>query len=349
MSASSRSQERIRKGPDSGSERPELVHRNDSGRSGAGNQPGADAEKPTDIPAAGWKQVVKRAWKETKDDNMSLMAAGVAFYAFLAIFPALIAAISIYGLVRDPKDVQAQVTDLLSSAPKETQTLLTKQLTDITSNSGGALGVAVIISILGALWSASGGMGNLIKAINIAYDEKETRKFLKLRGLALLLTLGAIVFIVIAVALIAVLPAVLNSLGLGAIASVAIQVGRWVGLIVAVMIALAVLYRYAPDRDNPKFAWTSLGAIAAGLIWVVASVAFAIYVQFSSSYSKTYGALAGVIILLMWLYITSFIVLFGAEINAEAERQTKKDTTEGPEKPMGERRAQAADTVAASE
>ncbi|RKS80104.1 membrane protein [Motilibacter peucedani] len=312
-------------------------------------QPGADAEKPTDIPAAGWKQIVKRAWKETKDDNISLLAAGVAFFAFLAIFPAVIAAVSIYGLVANPADVTDQVNNLLDSAPQATRDVVSTQLTNITSSSGGALSIGLVVSILGALWSASGGMGNLIKGINIAYDEQETRTFVKLRGLALALTLGAIVFVVVAVALIAVLPAVLHSAGLGVLAGVGIQVLRWVGLIVAVMVALAIVYRYAPDRDNAKFSWTSLGAVAAGLIWVVASVAFALYAQFSGSYSKTYGALAGVIILMMWLYITSFIVLFGAEVNAEAERQTRKDTTEGAPQPMGTRRAQAADTLPGAE
>ena len=329
------------------SERPQVTRSGD--RTAAGSQPGADAEKPTDIPAAGWKQIVKRAWKETKDDNISLLAAGVAFYAFLAIFPALIATVSIYGLFASPDSVQKQVEDTLSSAPEETRTLVTTQLTNITNNSSGALGIAVVVSILGALWSASGGMGNLIKAINIAYDEEETRKFVKLRSLALALTLGAIVFVLVAVALIGVLPAVMNSVGAGALASVGVQVVRWVGLVVAVMVALAIVYRYAPDRDNPKFAWSSQGAVIAGVIWIIGSVLFALYAQFSGSYSKTYGALAGVIILMMWLYLTSFIVLFGAEINAESERQTVKDTTEGPAKPMGQRRAQAADTLPGAE
>ena len=348
MSAASRANERLHPGSDSdgrAGDRPQVLRDG----SPVGAQPGADAEKPTDIPASGWKQIVGRAWKETKNDNISLLAAGVAFFAFLAIFPAAIAAISIYGLVADPSTVAKQVEDLASGAPDETRTLLTEQLTAITSNSGGALGVALIVSILGALWSASGGMGNLIKAINIAYDEEETRKFVKLKSLSLALTLGAILFVVVAVGLIAVLPAVLNSVGLGSIATVAAQVARFVGLVVAVMIALAIVYRYAPDRDNPKFAWTSQGAVIAGVIWVVASVAFALYAQFSGSYSKTYGALAGVIILMMWLYITSFIVLFGAEINAETERQTVKDTTTGAPKPMGERRAQAADTLPGAE
>ncbi|NHC47661.1 YihY/virulence factor BrkB family protein [Motilibacter aurantiacus] len=312
----------------------------------APDQPGADAEKPTDIPAAGWKQIVKRAWAETKEDNVPLMAAGVAFYAFLAIFPALIAAISIYGLVADPSQVQQQVEDLASGLPEESRTLISEQLSSIAGTSGGALSVGLAVSILGALWSASGGMGNLIKAVNLAYDEKETRGFVKLRALSLALTLGAIVFVLVAVALIAVVPGVLESVGLGAVATVGVQAIRWVGLVLAVMVALAIVYRYAPDRDNPKFAWASLGAVVAGILWIVGSVGFSFYASNFGSYSKTYGALAGVIILLMWLFLTSFIVLFGAEINAETERQTAKDTTQGPEKPMGERRATAADTVA---
>jgi membrane protein len=182
--------------------------------------------------------------------------------------------------------------------------------------------------------------------INIAYDEQESRNFLKLRGTALLLTLGAIVFMLLALALVAVVPALLNALQLGTFINVIVQIVRWALLVVLVVVALAVVYRMAPDRDAPQFKWTSIGALVAAALWVLASLGFSFYVNNFGSYNKTYGALAGVVVLLLWLYLTSYIILLGAEINAESEKQTKKDTTTGPPAPMGERRAEAADTVA---
>jgi membrane protein len=274
------------------------------------------------------------------------MAAGVAYYTFLAIFPALIAAVTLYGLVADPKQVQDQIQSLSDSLPPETAKLIGDQLKAITSTPNSGLGIGLVVGVLGALFSASGGVQNLMKAINLAYDEEETRGGVKLKATALLLTLGAIVFVVVAVALVAVLPAVLNSVGLGTVGSVLVFLARWIGLVAFVLVALAVLYRYAPDRDNPQFKWAGTGSLVATVLWIIGSAAFSIYVSNFGKYGKTYGALAGVVVLLLWLYLTAYIVLFGAEVNAEAERQTEKDTTEGPPKPMGERRAVAADTVA---
>jgi membrane protein len=183
-------------------------------------------------------------------------------------------------------------------------------------------------------------------AINIAYDEEETRGFVKRRGTALVLTLGAIVFVLLTLALVAVIPAVLGALNLGTFINVIVQIIRWALLIALVIAALAVVYRVAPDRDAPQFKWTSVGALVAAALWVLGSLGFSLYVNNFGSYNKTYGALAGVVVLLLWLYLTSYIVLLGAEINAESEKQTQKDTTKGEPQPMGERRAEAADTLA---
>ena len=308
--------------------------------------PGVDADKPTQIPAAGWRQILKRAWQETNDDNIPLLAAGVAFYAFLALFPALIAAVTVYGLVADPTDVQAQIESLTRALPADTASLITGQLRSLAAGSSSALSLGLVASLLGALWSASGGMGNLMKATNLAYDEEETRGFVKLRAVALLLTLGAVLFLVVAAGLVAVLPAVLNTVGLGGFTRVVIEVARWLGLVVFVMAALALLYRYAPDRDHPRFAWTSVGAVVATVLWVLGSAGFSLYVSTFGSYAKTYGALAGVAVLLLWLFLTSFVVLLGAEINSEMEHQTAQDTTRGEARPMGERNAVMADTLA---
>ncbi|GAA4559029.1 YihY/virulence factor BrkB family protein [Pseudonocardia xishanensis] len=308
--------------------------------------PGRDAGTPTAIPARGWSQVVKRAWAEARDDNVPILAGGVAFAAFLALFPAMIAALTLYGLVADPAQVAAQVAGLTAALPETARPIITDQLAAVTSSSDRALGVGLVVSVLAALWSASGGTMNLIKATNLAYDEKESRGFVKLRGTALALTLGAVVFLLLAVALVAVVPVLFDALGLGGIGLVVAQVVRWALLVALVVVALAVVYRVAPDRDAPRFRWAGTGAIVATVLWVLGSVAFSFYVTNFGSYNKTYGALAGVIVLMLWLYLTSYIVLLGAEINAESERQTARDTTRGTEQPMGERGAEAADTLA---
>ena len=308
--------------------------------------PGREADKPTKIPPRGWWQVVRRAFKEGSADNVSMLAGGVAFFAFLAIPPAIIAALTLYGLFADPETVSRQVGALAAALPADTQPLVSGLLNSLTTPGGGALGIGLVVSLLGALWSASGGTSNLMSAVNIAYDEEETRGFVKVRAIALALTLGAIVFVLVAVALVAVVPVVLDSLALGAVGTLVAQILRWVLLLVAVVCALAIVYRIAPDRDNPRFSWTSPGAIVATVLWLIGSALFSLYVNNFGSYNATYGALAGVVVFLLWMYLTSYIVLLGAEINAEAERQTEKDTTTGPEKPMGNRRAEAADTVA---
>jgi membrane protein len=307
---------------------------------------GKDAEKPTEIPPRGWWQVVRRAFKESSADNVPILAAGVAFFAFLAIFPAIIAAITLYGIFADPETVAAQVRDLSAALPEQAQPILADQLQSVASTSGGALGFGLVVSLLAAVWSASSGTGNLLKAINIAYDEDESRGFLKVRALALALTLGAIVFVLLTLTLVAVVPVVLNVLPLGPVGTVLAQVLRWVLLVALVVAALAVTYRLAPDRDQPRFSWVTTGSLVATVLWIIGSVAFSLYVNNFGSYNKTYGAIAGVVVLMLWLYLTSYIVLLGAEINAESERQTRADTTRGASAPMGERGAAAADELA---
>lgn len=307
---------------------------------------GQEAQTPVQIPAGGWWQVIRRAVKESSADHVPMLAGGVAFFAFLAVFPALIAAVTLYGLIADPAEVARQVESLAGALPQETRPLIADQLNSVVSSSDSALGVGLVVSLLAALWSASSGTGNLVQAVNLAYDEDETRGFLKLRALALLLTLGAIVFVLVTLTLVAVVPAVLDALPLGTAGRVIAQVVRWLLLVAVVIGALAVVYRVAPDRDAPRFRWVSVGALVAAVLWLIGSGAFSLYVNNFGSYNKTYGALAGVVVLMLWLYLTSYIVLLGAEINAESERQTRQDTTRGEPRPMGERKAVAADEVA---
>jgi membrane protein len=334
-----------------------LVGRRTAGRGpAAGEQTGppevADdgrgrfADVPQQIPPGGWRDIAKRTARSIKKDQVPLLGAGVAFYALLSLFPAIIAGVSIYGLVADPDTVRDQIDELTRMLSPETATILGTQIEEITGGAGGALGLATVVGILTALWSASSGMKALVTGVNLAYDEREGRKFVKLRGLALLLTLGAMVVLAVALFLIVGFPALADSWPtvLRWVASVL----RWVLLAALLVVGLAVLYRYAPDRDEPKWTWVSWGSGIATLLWVLASIGFSVYANSFGNYNKTYGALAGVIILMFWLFLTSFVVLVGAELNTEMELQTAKDTTAGATRPMGERDAHAADHVAES-
>jgi len=322
---------------------PSAGHQTDP-RAVANDDRGQGADTPQEIPAKGWKDIAKRTAKEVKADQVPLLAAGVAFYVLLALFPAIIAGVSIYGLVADPQTVRDQINQLAQTLSPETAKLIGQQVQQVTSSAGGALGLATVIGILTALWSASSGMKALITGVNLAYDEAEGRKFVKLRGLSILMTLAAMVLLGVALALIVGFPAVPDSWP--TVLQWAAAILRFVLLAVLLMAGLAALYRYAPDRDKPKWSWSSPGSMAATVLWVLASVGFSIYVNAFGNYNKTYGALAGIIILMFWLYLTAFVVLVGAELNAEMELQTARDTTAGPEKPLGERDAQAADHVA---
>lgn len=307
--------------------------------------PGVAADTPTEIPARGWLQIVKRAWKESKEDNISLLAAGVAFFGFLALFPALVAALTIYGLLVTPEKASEQVDQYASALPSEARQVLADQLRSITENSHRSLGIGLVVAVLLALWSASGGVGNLMKAINVAYDERDQRGFVKQKALALLLTVGAVLFMLLTLGLVAVVPAVLDQLSLGGVGRVIAQVVRWAALVVAVVVALGILYRVAPDRDAPRFRWVSLGSIVATALWALGSAGFSFYVTNFGNYNKTYGAVAGVAVLMLWLYLICYVVLLGAEINAESEQQTARDSTKGPERPLGQRGAVKADSL----
>ncbi|MCC6495944.1 MAG: YihY/virulence factor BrkB family protein [Propionibacteriaceae bacterium] len=307
--------------------------------------PGGQAETPAQIPAKGWRQVAVRGWREASTDQVPLLSAGVAFFGFLALFPALIAITLIYGLVADPATISAQLATLTGSLPPEARALLEAQLQQLSSAPAQGLGWGLVLSLAVALWSASGGVGNMVTAVNIAYDEERKRGFVKEKLIALALTVGAVVFMLLIIALVAVVPIAFELLGLGGGWRWVAEVLRWIVLAVLVMAALAVLYRVAPDRDAPKFRWVSVGAVVATILWLLASVGFSLYVTLFGNYAKTYGAPAGVVVMLLWLWITSYAVLLGAEINAEAEEQTAKDTTTGPEEPLGQRGATKADSL----
>lgn len=306
---------------------------------------GRTADAPHQIPARGWKDVLTRVRYEAKADQVPLLSAGVAFYALLSLVPALIAAVALYGLVADPADVQQQMEDLASGLPSSAQDLLVDQMRSVTESSSAGLSIAAVAAIAVALWSASAGVRQLVAALNLAYDEEESRGFVRLRLQGLTLTAGAIVGAALAVGLIAVLPNVLDRAGLGDAARIALNVLRWPLLAVGFGVALALLYRYGPDRDQPRVQWVSWGAAVATVLWLIGSALFALYTNRFSSINETYGTLAGVIVLMLWLQLTAAVVLLGAELNAELERQTRHDSTVERPAPMGHRGAEAADTV----
>ena len=309
---------------------------------------GRDAEQPTEIPPAGWKDVLTRVRVEAKDDGVTLMSAGVAFYALLALVPGLVALISIYGLLAEPSDVEEQVTSTLSAAPVEVRELVTAQLEAIVSSAGGDAVAGALIGLVLALWSASSGVGHLVEAINRTYDEKETRGFVRLKLISLALTVGSVLFIVVAFAVIALLPALLAKTGLGASGRIVVGLLRWVLLLGGMTLGLAVLYRYGPDRDDARWRWVSPGAVVAAVMWVLGSAIFSVYTANFARYNETYGSLGAVVVLLLWLFLTALVVIIGAEINCELERQTARDSTVGPDRPMGRRNAMAADTLGAT-
>jgi membrane protein len=306
---------------------------------------GRSAERPRDIPAPGWRDILWRVKERMARDNLSIIAAGVAFYALMAIFPALIALVGLYGLLFEPQQVAEQVGALRGMLPPQAADILLGQLTDLTQMDRSSLGVGSIVATLFALWSASSGMRTTMQALDVAYDEEEKRGTIRFYATALALTLGAIVAVVASIAVVVAIPVVIKFLGLGTLLENVISYARWPLLAAGMIAGLAVLYRYGPDRRAPQWRWLSWGAVIATLMWLVGSALFSLYVSQFGDYNKTYGSMAAVVILLTWFLLSAYVLLIGAEINAEMERQTRKDTTEGAPRPLGRRGARAADTV----
>lgn len=307
---------------------------------------GRHADAPLDIPAAGWWDILKRVFASISGDNVSLMAAGLAFYAMLSLTPALTALIALYGLVFDPGQVKAQLDAMSGVIPPEAQKLIGDQLTAVVKGSQSKLSLGLAIALLIALWSANAGTTAMMAALNVAYGEKEKRGMLQYWLHSLVLTAALIVFGILSVVLVAVIPAVVAMLPFGGFAQTIVTWVRWPVLILLSAIGLAIIYRYAPSRNEPRWSWVSSGAVVATILWVVGSALFSLYVGKFASYNKTYGSLGAVVVLLMWFWVSAFAILLGAELNAEMEHQTARDTTDRPRKRMGQRRAYVADTVA---
>lgn len=306
---------------------------------------GRQADRPTQFGRTSWRAILLRVKAEVKNDNISIIAAGVAFYGLMAIFPGIAAAVAIFGLLADPATVAELIASVGGLLPGDAQAVLRDQLAALTREPAAALGLGAMLAIATALWGSASGMKTIMTALNIAYEEEEKRGFLAFNLTALALTAAAIVGALVALAAIVVVPPLLQATFLGRGVEWAIAAGRWPALGVMLLAALAVLYRFAPSRAQPKWRWATPGALAATVLWLAASGGFSWYVAAFGDYGATYGAVGGVIVLLMWLYISAFVVLMGAELNAEMELQTARDTTTGQPRPMGRRQAYVADHV----
>lgn len=306
---------------------------------------GRRAELPSDIPRPGWRDIVLRVGHRISEDNLTLVAAGISFNAMFAIFPALIVLVSVYGLFASPADVGSQLKPFYSMLPHDAASLIQTSLLSLASRKNSTLGVGAAVSMAVTIYSSAQGMSALTTATNIAYHERERRSFVRLIGNAILFTLCGLAGFLMLLGLGIAVPLVLSVLPLGPIAKEIALVVRWVLLWCFAVLALAVIYRYGPCRENARWRWVTWGSVTAATLWLGGSVLFALYVQNFGSYGKTYGALGGVMILLMWFYLGSFAVLLGAELNAEMEHQTAVDTTTGPPQPMGRRGAFVADTL----
>ncbi|HEX5220673.1 MAG TPA: YihY/virulence factor BrkB family protein [Verrucomicrobiae bacterium] len=311
------------------------------------HEQGRTAEKPHEIPARGWKSILKRTKDDLRRDHLSTVSAGVGLFVLLGLIPGLAAVISIYGLVSDPVQIEQQFASIRGVLPAQVFELLNEQMKSIAA-SNTAAGWGAAIGILVALWGGSKGIKVMMDALNITYHENEKRGFIRLNAVALALTVAAVLGVCVLIGLLAVVPALVNRFNLNDTLEQLFMALRWPALFVFFMIALAVLYRYGPSRDHARWRWVSWGAFAATLLWVMASALFALYLTYFNSYNKTYGSLGAIVVLLLWLYLSAFCVLLGAELNSEMERQTERDTTKGPPEPQGRRGDYSSDNLGES-
>ncbi|MEA2829516.1 MAG: rane protein [Bradyrhizobium sp.] len=304
---------------------------------------GREADRRSDIPTRGWKEVLIQVWNNIGSHRVFTIAAAVTFYAILALFPAIAAFVALYGLFADPATISSHLNSLAGILPGGAIDVIGGEISRVAAQGSKSLGLTFVIGLLTALWSANAGVKAIFDALNMVYNEHESRGIIKLNLASLVFTTGAIVFLLVAIAAIVVFPIALGYLGLSGAAQLIVSIARWPVLLIVVGLALAVLYRFGPDRAKPRWRWVSWGSAFATVLWLAASIAFSYYAAHFGNYNKTYGSLGAVIGFMVWIWISMIVLLVGAEINAELEHQTAKDT--GTPKPIGRRRAQMADTV----
>lgn len=286
-----------------------------------------------------WRMVLKRTWVESGSDNIGLVAAGVAFYGFLSIVPALGAILLTYGLVASPETLIHTIVAVSHRLPENAASMIEQQIVGLVQAPSSSKGWGLVGALLIAIYGATKGIDGLITAISIAYDQEDKRGFLRRTGVVLALTLFTVTFALVALVAISLLGS------LGDIPFIA-GAGSAILLVVAGSFAAAIFYRFGPDRENARWTWLTPGALLSALLWLIATALFALYVSKVDDYGATWGSLAGVVVLLTWLYLNAYILLIGAELNAELEHQTSVDSTTGPDCPLGKRGAFVADEVA---
>jgi membrane protein len=304
---------------------------------------GRSADKPSDIPARGWKDIILRLYRGIGDDRILANAAAVAFYALLALFPGIAALVSIYGLFADPASIEQHLGSVSGILPGGAVDVIRDQLNRLAAQPRGTLGVSFVVGLVVSLWSANGGIKALFDALNVVYGEKEKRSFVRLNALSLTFTLAMIGFLIVALACIVALPVALNYLP-GFVGQI-LDYARWPVLLVIVALALACIYRYGPSRTEPRWRWISWGSAFAALAWLGFSAIFSHYAAHFGNFNKTYGSLGAVIGFMMWMWLSVVVILVGAKLNAEVEHQTGRDSTKDGGKPLGRRGARMADTV----
>jgi membrane protein len=310
---------------------------------------GRHATHPLQIPWRGWKDILWRTYSEMNSDRLLSIAGGVAFFVLLAIFPAITALVSAYGLYFNASTITNNLSLLQDVVPDNMLSIVHEQANRIASNSGRALSIGIVVGILVSLWSAMSGVKAMIDALNVIYEQEEGRGFIKLNLAALIFTLGGFAAFLLAIAAVIVLPLILSPIGLGGVTETLTRVVRWPTLLLVLLIGLALLYRYGPDRRVARWQWVSVGSVFAAVTWIGASYLFSWYLASFANYNATYGSLGAVVGLMIWLWISTIVVLLGAELNAEIEHQTARDSTVGAEKPLGARGAVMADTVGAKQ
>jgi membrane protein len=306
---------------------------------------GRDAERPGQIPAAGLKDVFWRLFAAITEDRVMLIAAGVTYYLLLALFPAMAALVSIYGFVASPADIAERIAFMSSVMPADALNIFLDQLKSLASQPSSTLSLGLVAGLAIALWSANNGMKSLFEAMNVAYEETEKRSFLKLNAISLLFTFGGMVLVIVMIIAMGVVPAVIAFLRLEQWAEMIIRLARWPLLVLLVGAAIAILYRFGPSRQPPKPRWLTWGTVFATVFWLIASVGVSFYLSNFADYNATYGTLGAMIGFMVWTWVSVIIVIIGAEINAELEHQTARDSTTGSPQPLGERGAYMADTV----
>jgi membrane protein len=306
---------------------------------------GRDAEQPLAIPALGWRDVLWRVVWAIPEDRVLATAGSVAFFALLSVFPAVAVVVSLYGLVADVRTIGGHLALLAGILPEGALALLRDQIATIISKETSTLSFAFLVGLGTALWSANSGVGAMFDALNVVYGEKEKRSLLRFYLTTFAFTLGAIVFVILAITAVVALPILLNLIGVSLPAERIVSVARWPLLLAVVMMGLTLVYRFGPSRRVAEWRWVSLGSAVAAALWIAASMAFSWYVASFDSYNKVYGSLGAGVGFMVWIWVSVVIVLVGAELNAEAEHQTARDTTTGPEKPLGVRGATMADHV----